>query len=632
MRYHFGSIELDTGIMQLLVDGCTVAVEPQVFDLLVFLVENRERVVTKDELFETVWNGRIVSDATLSSRIKDARHALGDDGERQAFIKTLRGRGFQFIGDVKAQEDETGASISLFPKMPVWKRVTAVVSMGLLVILAAITVWPSRSQPTNNTIAVMAFADMSEAKDQEYFADGVAEEILNMLAKTSGLRVVGRTSSFSFKGKDADIQTIGDQLGVSTILEGSVRQDGNRLRITAQLVQTTNGYHLWSESYDRVLTDIFDVQHDIARSVVSSLQKVLIPEKQGLTQEGVGGPLEPEVHRLYLQGRWLLHNRNFERVGRAIDTFKQVIEREPDYAPAYSGLAAAEVLHPAFNRDRGPTDEHDARKRAEVWAQKAFHLDPTLSEPHAALALSYGRQWQWARSRQLLEKALSANPLDTTARMWYGVLLFVTGRVQDGLDQLNIAAAREPVYSTLTRIRAAVLYALGREQEAMETAQLAIALGSPRSHLILSDIARNHGDLDQAVEHYMAFWRTRNTTPEQLEVRRQLYGKLYGSTLNRAKLIQEIEEKVTSGLLRQDQAFSLYLAAGDTVRALKLYAQYGRGSRIFLSTLWRREHHAVRQHPYFSTFVNRIGLLAYWKEFGFPKGCRLLGDDRIACD
>ncbi len=635
MRYRFGSFELNTAARQLRTGDEEVAVEPQVFDLLRYLVEHRDRMVTKDELFEHIWNGRMVSDATLSSRVKDVRQAIGDDGERQAWIKTLRGRGFQFVGEIESLEDESEIAGSGLPNRPIGKRTATIIGGGLLiaiVIAGSIALWQTRSHPADNTIAVMAFADMSEAKDQAYFADGIAEEILNSLVKSGGLQVVGRTSSFSFKGQNADLKAIGEQLGVSSILEGSVRRDGDRLRITAQLVQVADGYHLWSESYDRTLTNIFDVQNDIARSVVKALQQVLNPQLKARPLNVVADTIEPEAYRLYLQGRWLIRNRTRKRVARAIDILKQVIAREPDYAPAYSGLAIAEVLYPAFKTDWDPTAELAARPRAIVWAEKALALDPSLSEPHAALALSYGREWQWTRSRHLLEKALRTDPSDTTARMWYGVLLYVTGHVEAGLDQLDVAAARDPVYPTLMRIRAGALSTLGREQEAIEAAQLAIALGSHGGHVTLGHIAKYNGDLDRALEHYTAHWQRVYKSPEKVAIRRELFEKLVDPQRDVVERVREIDRLVASGYLPKNITMFLYLQAGDAERAMKRYEDRITGSRVFLSTLWRAEYQHARQHPYFSTFVKNLGLLDYWKTFGFPEHCRPKGDDGVECD
>ncbi len=305
MVYRFGNCVVDTDRYELQVNGERQAIEPQVLRLLMYFIESRDRVVTRDELIDTIWQGRMVSDSTLASRIRSVRHAIGDSGERQAFIQTVHGSGYRFVGEVRAvsaerresqgareadSEPEADPIKPLATRLVDWcdrgrqvvvcrsprqRWYAALLMVGLMGV--GMTVW--RVFPTatpagvlsHRSIAVLPFADMSMAGDQEYFADGVAEEILNALSKVEGLRVVGRTSAFSFKGKNADLKTIGEQLKVSAVLEGSIRRVQDRVRITIQLVDTSNGYHLWSEAYDRQMQDIFAIQDDIARAVVHRL-------------------------------------------------------------------------------------------------------------------------------------------------------------------------------------------------------------------------------------------------------------------------------------------------------------------------------------------------------------------------
>lgn len=260
MIYRFGTFTLDPQTYELLSDDEVVAVEPQVFSLLIHLIENREHVVSKEELTEVVWDGRIVSEATLSSRINAARRAVGDNGKEQAVIKTVPRRGFRFVA--KILQD------------------VAVQSSGQISTLDEKT----KSEPVSDApieirerpvIAVLPFDNMSGDPDQEYFADGMTEDIITALSKHRWLRVIARNSTFGYKGRALDIRKIASELGASYVVEGSVRRSGQRLRITAQLIDAATGDHLWAERYDRDLEDIFDLQEEITDTIVGRIEPEL---------------------------------------------------------------------------------------------------------------------------------------------------------------------------------------------------------------------------------------------------------------------------------------------------------------------------------------------------------------------
>jgi TolB-like protein len=231
---------LDTDRRELCRGGTSVALEPQVFDLLVYLVENRDRVVSKDDLFASVWGGRIVSDSTLTSRINAARMAIADNGEDQRLIRTLARKGFRFVGDVRTGSDADAGKPSEY--------------------LHAATGLPALDRPA---IAVLPFANMSGEPEQEYFSDGISEDIITGLSKLRWFFVIARNSSFIYKGKAVHMKQVAEDLGVGYVLEGSVRKSGDRVRITAQLNDVATGSHIWAERYDRGLADVFAVQDEI---------------------------------------------------------------------------------------------------------------------------------------------------------------------------------------------------------------------------------------------------------------------------------------------------------------------------------------------------------------------------------
>ena len=289
------------------------------------------------------------------------------------------------------------------------------------------------------SIAVLPFADLSLGKDQEYFSDGLSEELLNALARVPDLRVAARTSSFQFKGKTGDISSIGKRLNVGAILEGSVRKAGSHVRITAQLVKVADGFHLWSETYDRELVDIFAVQDEIARSVSSALKvKLLAKGKQASTSRAGN----VEVYNLYLQGRYFVVRRTNEDLKKAIGYFEQALRLDPGYAVAWVGLATAHLRQ--ADRAYVPVDEGFRKSRQE--AEKALTLDPSLAEAHAALGwirMSY--DWDWSAADAALQRALDLGPGNASAVGFAAALAATLGRFDEAIDLDRRAVELDPL-------------------------------------------------------------------------------------------------------------------------------------------------------------------------------------------
>ena len=312
----------------------------------------------------------------------------------------------------------------------------------------------SQSAPMDKdapSIAVLPFVNMSHHEENEYFADGLAEELMNVLAKIRGLRVVSRTSAFFFKGKDIDIPTVAQKLNVATILEGSVRRSGTRVRITAQLIQVATDSHLWSETYDRELDDIFAVQDDIAQSVVKELRAALLgggtgsaasAEAKAEVQAAVTGRTDnPEAYRLYLKGRSFLVG-NQQEMDKSVDYFKQAVARAPDYAMAHAGLAEV-YTRQAYLR---AVDRTEAVGKARAAVTRALELDPNLAEAHAVLGLvRFYFEWDWAGADAELLRALALNPGSCSVHEDYGIFLTAMGRLDEGLNRSGEAARLDPL-------------------------------------------------------------------------------------------------------------------------------------------------------------------------------------------
>ena len=347
MQYVFGDCVLDPDRRELSRGGEAVAVGPQVFDLLIHLIENRDRVVSKDELFDVIWRGRTISDSTLASHVNFARRAVGDTGEEQRLIRTISRKGFRFVGEVKEAPSHSATNLTGTQTAPDPAEADAAVPDAL----------PLPDQPS---VAVLPFLNLSGDPEQDYFADGVVEDIIGALSRMRWLFVIARNSSFTYKGRAVDVKQVGRELGVRYVLEGSVRKAGNRVRVTGQLIDATAGAHLWAERFDRTLEDIFDLHDELATSVVGAIAPQL---ERAEIERAKHKPTEKlDAYDTYLRGMASFHRGDREGMSEALPLFYQAIERDPDFASAYA-LAAACLFWSKFNGRVARSRASDVRRR-----------------------------------------------------------------------------------------------------------------------------------------------------------------------------------------------------------------------------------------------------------------------------
>ncbi len=432
--YRFGNFELQPGERKLLAGGAPVVVGPRAFDLLVALVQRAGQLVTKEELLDTVWPNLVVEENNLQVQVSALRKILG-----QAAIATIPGCGYRFA--ITLADDAPGTS-----SMP---------SSGHN-LLQAVPPLNKLLAPIDDdapSIAVLPFVNMSDDVANEYFADGIAEELLNVLSKVRGLRVASHTSAFSFKGSKVDIATVAQKLNVSTILEGSVRKFGNRVRITVQLVEVATDSHLWSDIYDRELEDIFAVQDDIAQSVVKELRSMLLGAERdssaGATVKAEvqaaakGRATNAEAYRLYLQGRSLVARRTQAGVTTGIEHFRQAVTLDPEYALAWAALAYARTIE-AGGGSWMPYEE--GYRRAREAAERALALEPDLAEAHVALGLvRMGYDWDWPGVEASMRRALELAPGNAEVVLAAAAAAGNVGRLDESIELCRRAIALDPL-------------------------------------------------------------------------------------------------------------------------------------------------------------------------------------------
>lgn len=630
-----------------------LALSQKPFQLLIALMRSPQLLVTKDDLIEQVWEGRAVSDAVLTTAIKELRQALGDSAKDSEFIGTVHAKGYRFLQPVKA---ETSTSSPGFFDAPASGKSEARsaelagetqpraanrpinIVIGIAAAIGLALVWFAFSQPAPDapaetgdptSIAVLAFEDLSIDGDQSYFSDGISEEILNSLVKLENLRVAGRTSSFSFKGRQTDIQTIGDALNVEHVLEGSVRTSGDRVRITAQLIKVDDGYHVWSEVYERQTDDIFAIQDEIARSVAEELKVILVGE---VTPQLVAAPTaDQEAYRLYLQANALLARRVGNNIPRSIEVYQQAIDRDPQFARAWSAMASAYAIQPDYDYS---VDLSSAAELAKEAAETAIALDPDLAEPYAVLGLIAFDRRDYIEARRAFDRASELDPNDANVMFWHATLLRSVGDMNAAATLSERAVRADPISPLGYVSKATYAFAMGDLETATSLAERARDLGHPTGNYILAKIAERSGDAVRAQALHLESFNDSGVStwfsPEEVST---LIQGTYGVDTDRDAARALVTKYISDPRQKRDiLAPNVLLDMGMIEDALRLFETSQTSlDQFFLLPVWGPGGGPVRSHPYFGSFVEDTGLTDYWSIYGWPDMCERRENDVIVC-
>ncbi|HEX5353696.1 MAG TPA: hypothetical protein VFW60_06425 [Rhodanobacteraceae bacterium] len=468
----------------------------------------------------------------------------------------------------------------------------------------------------HKSIAVLPFVDLSPAHDQEYFSDGIAEEILNALVKLKGLKVAGRTSSFSFKGKNEDVRGIGRTLTVAHVLEGSVRKHGERVRITAQLIQTCDGYHLWSDNFDGDLSDVFELQERIARSIARELD-VLLHGEQRLVPVAT---TDPEAYRLYLQASDICNRRDMVHMAQAIELLRQAIARDPGFARAHARLATAYAIQPNYSPETADT----ALANVAAAAACASALDQGLGEPYSAMALVLTSAVpRYIESREAMEKALRVQPEDTAVRYWAGSPSILLGYVDWGCAHLDHLLEIDPLYPAAMLWRGVGHLIKGDLARAEGLFRTATDLGLAHAGLGMHDVLAARGQFDEAAAQLARglVMLSEGLSGEQLNILAQ---GAYGDAAARAHMQALIDGIVASQPRWLPGAIPYaLLVRGEAMRALELGMRFRSiTGTLYFARFWMPSSRSMRGSPEFHAFVRHAGLTALWDRYGPPNGSR----------
>jgi len=469
---------------------------------------------------------------------------------------------------------------------------------------------------SDKSIAVLAFANMSADKDNEYFSDGVAEEILSALAKIDDLKVAGRTSSFYFKGRNESLATIGATLGVAHVLEGSVRKQGERLRISAQLLRVSDGVQMWSETFDGTDADIFALQEKIAQQVTSELKVALNAGQQARLIDS--GTANPEAYALYLRATDIFNRRAAAELANAISQTEQAAALDPGFARAYSRMAALHALTPEYLG----TDLDASMATAQKLARRALELQPAFAEPHAVLGYVAHLQKRFVSARTEFAQALAIDPDDPLANFWLAVTLVTGGYLEAGVAQVDRTLAIDPLLPNALHHRGRMMEWMGDLEGARRLLERARSVGARNIELPLGLVSQRQRRMDEARAEISAGIQFFSAgLPEDTGA--ILADGILGDPTARAAALARLQSILDSqpGVVPGIVPWAL-ITLGEPEAGLRVVATFPTSSNLWHAALWSPRGKAARTSPGFPDFARKVGFAELWDQYGPPDLCR----------
>jgi TolB-like protein/DNA-binding winged helix-turn-helix (wHTH) protein/Tfp pilus assembly protein PilF len=508
--YEFGPYQIDLAERVLLRDGRPITLPPKDLETLLVLVQRAGHIVEKEELLEKVWPGVFVEEGNLARHIFNLRQILGDTENGNKYIETIPKRGYRFIAVVQTEEKtpsprQSAAQVSEEPQTPVrvqskrnlWLFPVLALSvvLAVAVILASRRFWPPHNpSPERAMLAVLPFVNLSGDAHEDYFADGLTEEMIAQLGQLQPARlgVIARTSVVRYKDTKENVSQIGHELGVGYLLEGSVRRGGDRVRVTAQLIRAAEQTHLWAETYERPLTDVLNIQREIAEKITHSLSIQLLPAQNDAS---AAQPFDLESHDKYLLGLHELGQGTRESEAKAVQYFQEAIARDPKNARPYEALA--ETYNASVTYYSSPAE---VMPRAKEAAERALELDPTLASAHVTLGnVRLLFDWNWPAAESEYRRALDLNPNSPEAQLGYATYLATLGHFDEALSRVQQAYLYDPLALESRNEALWIYYFSGRIPETVEQARRTIEL-EPAAGLPYAILATAYSRLGKRAE------------------------------------------------------------------------------------------------------------------------------------
>ena len=574
---YFADFELDLRTGELRRNGILLKLQPQPTKILKLLVSRAGKVVSRQELAEEVWGSQTFVDFEqgLNFAIRQIRTVLEDDAERPRFLETAPKRGYRFVAEVKDSRAATPPEpkVVIIPSLPEQKRkvqprhvLIFVPIIATIVLMFALDLnhLPGHAAGGKNgqqisSIAVLPLQNLSHDPEQEYFSDGMTDELITEIAKIGKLRIISHTSVNRYRNTQLSLPEIAQELGVDGVVEGTVMRSGNHVRITAQLINAHTDQHVWAESYERDFKDVLDMQADVARQIAAEVGINLTPgEQMSLASNRA---IDPEAHEDLLKGDFYWNRLNCADFKKALDYYQRAVAKDPNYALAYNGEADS-----YFNlADWACGSQAEMFPKAEAAALKAVQLDPNLADAHASLGeLAFYYEWNWPKAEQEYQRAMQLDP--NAAHDSYAIFLIAMGRTEQGIAEMKKAHQIDPTSEMANVTSTYVFYLAHRYDDAIEQANKTLEL-YPNSHSIYYWLGQSYerkGMYDQAVQSY---WKSdTGFGPPWLEASRNAYKEDGMRGFWRHQLKMQIEKKPLEACWNS----LIYAHIGDKERTLAL--------------------------------------------------------------
>jgi len=597
--------------------GEVVRIKPKSMAVLVCLAQAGNAVLTRDDLFESVWPGQVVSDATLTQCIVELRRAFGDSAQEAQVIRTIPKVGFCLIPEVEplpagAGEVGDGGAIDAPARKSHWRWWVASIPIVLVALVVVVGIRWQQQHPASGSatavntdashpsIAVLPFENISEEAGNEYFADGLSEELRDLLAKVPQLQVSARTSSNAFRDKDVTISEIAKALGVTNVLEGSVRKAGGHIRISVQLIEASNGFELWSESYDRTLGDIFAVQDEIAAAVVKALRINLIGEQPHQEQ------VDPDVYALFLQAQHLFNQASPEGRTMAAGKLQEALKLDPDYANALAFLAVI-YLYQSNSSER---DFEEGFELGRNTATEALAIDPRQSQAWGVLAyIQAFYDWDWRAAGRSIERTLESEPQNANVKAGAANYYQMLGRFEDSLELRKQAVRLDPLSPFHREGETFTLLSLGRLEEAQSTLESILETHPQyrRVQLLKAKTLLLRGDAKGALDVLQAAPADRNLDKSL----RALALRGVGRAAEGRAVLDSMSADAQAGASYYRALY--YAWAGERESAWEELEQAADNRyRVLSYVLGEPMLYPLHDDPRWRNLLERMGLLEYW--------------------
>ncbi|MGA8142584.1 MAG: winged helix-turn-helix domain-containing protein [Candidatus Acidiferrales bacterium] len=575
---HFEDFELDRSAYQLRRGGSIVHLERIPFDLLNLLVERHGELVTRQEILEQIWGKDVYVDAdnSINTAVRKIRRALDDNPEEPRFVVTIPARGYRFVAAVReATQEDSKQSLS--------------------------------GEATRAMLVVLPFENITNDPTQEYFSDGLTEETITNLGElgAEGLGVIARTSAMSYKGTRKSIAEIGRELGVGYALEGSVRRDGNRLRISAQLIRTSDQTHLWAHNYDCELKDVLTVQSELGRAISDQVQVKLTPEEGART---VGEPMINQgAYDAFLQGRFFLWRVTRPNIERAIEHFRRAIQLDARMAVAYAGIADAYDVLPITS----DTPPGDSFRKSEQAAIEALKIDQGLAEAHSTLSsVRFWYNWNWAASEEHSRRAIARNTNYSLAHLRYGHLLSNIGRHEEAIAQIELARQLDPFSLITNTLCAQFRFQARRFEEVEPLLERALEL-EPHfwvAHILAVKFYQHQKRFEEALAAARRAREFSGGNTEAVALAGYTYG-LMGRREDAERVIEELKQLGERQYVPPYNVATIYLGLGEEVTTLEWLEKAYEGRDVHLVFLKvEPKWDVLRGNSRFRGLMRRIGL------------------------